>query len=427
MNRLTVFLSLISCLGLSTCATKNNIEPVSDSFFIRLYDGISKGEQYGEDIIAATDGGLLIAGTSDNKDGSSEMLLIKTDNKGNPLWTFSTANLLGPASFAVAKSVLELPGSYLIGGTVGQDDARRSILIKVNFDGSFADSTTVSTLDGLGTAHFNQLSKITLGLSGILVSGETSRPAGFSVNGTNGFIGLFDLALNSLPSTVGANQYFGVDGGDDIVTGAYEVIDLVNSPANTRFLAFGSSPNGTPSLGNDFYYVSFDSDFTIIQDIGATIINEVGDQTSFYVNRDGDNFWMIGASDSPELQMFLVGWFPSISNNKWIPIPGGEDVSNSADVVGKGIAIQGPDKYVIVGDKIFTAGVHTEINLSRVDNFRDIKSPWPKVFGTGSSTYSSSAVTTLQDGSIIIVGTADLQPIKKIIVIKTGPNGEMSF
>ena len=31
------------------------------------------------------------------------------------------------------------------------------------------------------------------------------------------------------------------------------------------------------------------------------------------------------------------------------------------------------------------------------------------------------------DGSIVIVGTADLEPIKKIVVIKTGPNGEMSF
>ena len=85
-------------------------------------------------------------------------------------------------------------------------------------------------------------------------------------------------------------------------------------------------------------------------------------------------------------------------------------------------------KFVLASDVIYTVNEHSEIYLARVGkNDRAIKSPWPKIYGTTASTYSASAVTVLTDGSIVTVGTADLQPIKKIIVIKTGPDGQMSF
>ena len=48
-------------------------------------------------------------------------------------------------------------------------------------------------------------------------------------------------------------------------------------------------------------------------------------------------------------------------------------------------------------------------------------------FGNESSAYSAKDVIVLADGSIVTLGTADLEPIRKIVVIKTGPNGETSF
>jgi hypothetical protein len=133
---------------------------------------------------------------------------------------------------------------------------------------------------------------------------------------------------------------------------------------------------------------------------------------------------MIGETDEIGTKMFMTGWL--YSTNKWDP-RNSSDIDGSTGVAGKGITVQTTGNYVIVGDETITTDVHTEVHLSRVDGSLAIKPPWPKTFGAVTATYSSSAVITLQDGSIVIVGTADLQPVKKILVIKTGPNGEMSF
>ena len=103
------------------------------------------------------------------------------------------------------------------------------------------------------------------------------------------------------------------------------------------------------------------------------------------------------------------------------------DVETEFVIIGAGVAVQSNKRFVVVGDQLEPLD-SKGIYLARVDiNFRFASPPWPKTYGTSTSTYSSSAVTTLQDGSIVLVGTADLEGIEKIIVIKTGPNGEMTF
>lgn len=436
MNKAIIIILVVANMGLWACDTKDSIVPLNDSFFVKLYAGEREGDQVGEDIIATSDGGILIAGTSKNEtDNTKEILLIKTDDKGNLLWTFGSSSIYSgtTTSISVAKSVIEVTDGYVVGGTKGEGDGRRSVLIKVDFDGNFSsDSVTVSTIDG-GVTSYNQLSKITLGYKGILVSGETGVRA-VTAGEINGFIGLhdeFDLdSIATFPGGTSYKAYLGLP-GDDIITGAYEVLDTLNykdpdfpTSTPTHFLVFGSALNPDPNQGYDFFYMDLNSDYGTNIDILSGLNPRPGNQTSAYVTRDDDEYWMIGETDETGTKMFMTGWL--YSTDKWDPRNSG-DIDGSTGITGKGITVQSTGNYVIVGDQIITTDEHTEVYLSRVETSLTIKPPWPKTYGADQATYSSSAVITLQDGSIIVVGTADLKPVKKILVIKTGPNGEMSF
>ena len=424
MNKVLVIILFIAGTGIWACDTPSNITPLDESFFVKLYAGVAEGEQFGNDIIATTDGGLLIAGTSVNG-STSEILLIKTDEKGNEIWTYGASDALGATSISQAKSVLELPDGYLIGGTIEVGSLTRSILIKTDFDGNFLDSTQIITEDS-GFEYYNNLSKITRTHSNIVVSGETGHPTGSGLM-RNGFIGLYNTSL--FPVVVGIDmiKFFGLE-LDDFVTGAFEIDDTTNISANggTRYLAFGNSFD-LASGERTFYYVAFRDDYLILNDIGTSRISGGGTLISNNVSRYKDKYWMIGENDLQGKRMFLVGWTNS-SSTEWNTIGSRYESDNSTNVIGKGIAVQADNTNVLVGDLIDLADPGDNgIHLSKVDNTNEIANPWPKTYGTATSTYSASAVITLPDGSIVVLGTADLEPIKKIIVIKTGPNGEMSF
>jgi hypothetical protein len=435
MNKLVNIILIVAVTGILACDTSSSITPLSEQFFVKMYAGINEGDQFGNDIIATSDGGFLIAGTSVNVvDDTKEILLIKTDNKGNEVWTYGATNDFGITSVSVAKSVVELPGSYLVGGTLsGVVD--QSILIEVDFDGNFINSTVVLTNE-VPTLYSNTLSKITVGASGILVSGRTKHPVSSidSVN-FNGFIGLFDAGLSPILIAGKDSHYFGLE-GDDFVAGAFEVKDQFNNVGgdSSRFLAFGSSDFAALGGEKDFYYVGLTQTFGVSPGMTTTKFSDTGDQTASYVTEFNDSYWMVGDSDQSE--MFLVGWKFEANNGTepdWLSALNSGRITDTnlpvdaTALEGNGVAVQKDNKYVVVGDVVFTAE-NREIYLARVNGNFTLDSPvWPKTFGTNTSAYTASAVTTLADGSIIVLGTADLEPIKKIIVIKTGPNGEMSF
>ena len=259
MNRAIRYIVLMATTVILACDTSSNIEPLNENFFIKWYAGVGVGDQFGNDIIATSDNGLLIAGTSvNNVDNTKEIIVVKTDNKGNELWTYGASANLGLASISVARSIIELPGgNYVVGGTLGEGDDRQSILIELSLDGSFANSAIIST-DEPGVPSFNQISKITLGYSGILVSGETSHTASVA-DGVNGFISLYDFNLAPVPRGSTLIHYFGLN-GDDVITGAYEVLDTAKfGPSGTRFLAFGSALNLDPLKGYDFFFIEFNT------------------------------------------------------------------------------------------------------------------------------------------------------------------------
>ena len=432
MSRGVLIIFSLYIVFLLGCDTKSNVQPRNEDFFIKFYAGVNAGNQFANDIIATSDGGLLIVGTSENKGeppapDTKELILIKTDAKGNQDWIYGAFQDLQKDS--EGKSVLEIPGvGYVVGGTVDDGGIQRSILMSISIAGGLTNSVIIKTDEGLDPKS-NQLSKITLGNTGILVSGQTNHIAN-GKGGKNGFVRLHNESnLDSIPVGIDYVQYIGTEGEDNII-GAFEVSDVSNiGTQSSKFLIFGTTDNGIPNE-KDFFYMGLTDQFSRSPDIGkSTIINKSeSKQTGHYITQYNDTYWMIGESDLNSKQIMLTGWeFTPDSDTDWnIIIGSNNEINTTESVAGKGVAVRTDGKIVLVGN-IEISIDHTELYLARVDQIRTIRSPWPKIYGTASSIYSASAVTVLTDGSIVIVGTADLQPIKKIIVIKTGPDGQMSF
>ncbi len=432
MNKRHLCMAVIG-LGLWACDTAENIRPRNDNFFVKMYDGVRPGNQQGVDIIATADGGLLIAATGDSL-GTKEMLLIKTDSRGNEEWTYSAANDLGTGVGTEAKSIVGLADGYLVGCTLNNNQVSRSVLLKISFDGLFLDSALITT-DTLAGVFNNTLAKVTLGASGILVSGQTDRPIidinGNTIGGINGYVALYDpVSLEPDPTLQNSITYFGLE-GNDYVVGGYEVNDVVNSIGkdSTRYLIFGHSDLGTGGAARKNYYVGFKRDMSSTNEFVHEDVNETEDQVAHHVTRFGDTFVVIGEIAQSGQQIFMVEWkFRAnavTGTSDWQSLLNGV-VPTADNTAGIGVALQNENSYIIVGTMEFSE-IHSEIYLAGVNaNFR-VESPWPQTFGTNTSTYTAGAVTVLADGSIVVVGTADLEGNSKVVVIKTGPNGEMTF
>jgi hypothetical protein len=136
---------------------------------------------------------------------------------------------------------------------------------------------------------------------------------------------------------------------------------------------------------------------------------------------------MIGQSEGQDT--YITEWeFKDGTSPNWT-VDRQSTIFTGRSSIGKGIGIRNLNDISIASDQIFSPGVHSEVQITKLNtSLRPSNELDPRNFGTTTSTYTSSNIIVLQDdGSLIIVGTADLDPIKKILVIKTGPNGEMSF
>ena len=77
MSRGVIVIISLLVIILPGCDTKSNVKPRNEDFFIKYYAGVKAGNQFANDIIATSDGGLLIVGTSENKDDPNDLNTIE--------------------------------------------------------------------------------------------------------------------------------------------------------------------------------------------------------------------------------------------------------------------------------------------------------------------------------------------------------------
>jgi hypothetical protein len=87
------------------------IDPLGNRLWSQRYDRGGADECY--DVRETTDGGYILTGTSVGGGGDGDVLLLKTDSAGNPVWT----RVFGGASDDLGQSVRETrSGGYIITG-----------------------------------------------------------------------------------------------------------------------------------------------------------------------------------------------------------------------------------------------------------------------------------------------------------------------
>ena len=122
-----MFKILLFSLLLISCE-RENVTEIQSKYFLKFYD-IDFKEDIGYDIHLTPDGGYIIAGTTQNPQGNSDILLIKVDKYGNqatwsPLVIEGTGNNFG-------KAVDVVDDGYIIAGSADS----LMILKKINLNG----------------------------------------------------------------------------------------------------------------------------------------------------------------------------------------------------------------------------------------------------------------------------------------------------
>ncbi len=209
-------------------------------------------DEFGQDIIAAHDGGFIILGTTNGGGlfGQRDVLLMKIDSLGNKQWENSFGDVLDDEGYAVAATA---DGGYIITGTtevpgLGNDDV---YLIKTNGDGDF-----------LWENHYGSQQKDDEGRSIV-----QTPDGGFIIAGSTGELDERDVWVLK----VGADQIIKWDQmyGGSTADLAYSIIKTNDN----NYIWAGRYSNA----GN--FYIGK------IQDLGNTVsqfwVREFGDDTDF--------------------------------------------------------------------------------------------------------------------------------------------------
>jgi hypothetical protein len=424
MNRVFGTILVIMLAVVLACDTSNSVEPRNESFFFKLYSGLIAGDDVAADITTTLDNGLAFVGTSyqgaESLTAEAEMLVVKTGIDGNEQWKFGSSSEV-PGTKIRGNSILALnDGSAIVaGGTMGDFRSAGStpILFMLNPEtGVMEDTLSLSSLPNTDPTYFYELKSITQTRSYLVLSGETNNPTpAEELNGSssnNGFIAIVETIPGDLSFRIlNSLQIFGLELDNDVIAGAFEIQDTDITDINVpRFIAFSGTKEG--SGDSDFQAWQFTSDLR--NPFSDKTLSTDGGLTPVAVARIADTYWVLG-DESPANQVFLAQW----ENSDWSNFQG--RVGSTSNVSAGGIDLVNNTTIVLAGD------ITAEIFLAKVGTGLNVNDPWPRTFGASGISYSSSAVKVLPDGSIVTLGTADLEPTKKIVLIKTGPNGEMSF
>lgn len=394
-------LYIILFMILFACDTESSIEPYYEQYFIKYY-GL-EGDQVGVDLLVNDDNTFLLLGSSMTTNGNSQILLTKADELGNEVWSYT----YGEPQNEYAKSVILGPsGMILIAAVVEESDGGKTNgkIFKLNAEGILLDSAYIGTdgfdddINGI-TLTQNQELIVVGSTENVLAPGGSNTWDIFSIRMT---LELDELPLSSWRRFYGYNeQDYGVQ--------AFEKTD-------GSFLFFGTTNRFTQdnSQQDGFNMFVFPTDNTGIVSGAERYFGTLDNQESIQMIRTSDGgFAMIGTTTSASggNSIFISR---IRSNNDFL---NAFPLSVNTNIKGSSIAESSGD-YIISGT-IDSNGT-TDIYLARVSSTGLIK--WENSFG-GADFDVAGKVAALNDGSIVTVGTVELESQTKMCLIKTSNLG----
>jgi len=412
-----------ACIGLFQCDTSANLDPHFDKSFYKLY-GV-QGDQIGKDVKQTPDGGYVIIGSSDEsgfQEGlgtdQQNIFLVRTDNLGNEIYhrTFG-----GPYKDEGVAIEVDPSGNFVfVANSKNANGFWDAIIYKVA-DDEFAspDSVIYGKPD-----EDNVIYGLSVISTGYIICGYTTEIDSTGKSAAPVVADITDIYSVKMDANLVEDPLWdkivGFDGEDygikilEQPSGSFVFFSYTNRDAPT---------NNNPSV-DGFKYLAFRTNI-----YGVPLGNEVFDGT---LNDDIAN----GVTVSSNNAYGIIGTTSSGSDNRiWISrlrtvndaISRIEGYSISVGSL-EGISIiENTDQnYYILGNKIVSsADKDIDIYLAQITKSGVLL--WDRTFGGEELDEAGSVIQSSNDGGVVLTGSVELQNQFKIVLIKTGSNGDMSF
>ena len=403
-----VLLLVVLCVVWS-CDNEKNVEPRFEDFFIKLYG--SDGNQRGIDL-AVLDDGFILLGSTNSPGVGSQVLLVRTDALGNEVWR---GEFGGPWDEEPVGIVVASDNSFVVAATVTLSVEDSDITLLKIMDSEDAGVLIAEGQYGnMGTREIAN-SIITTLDGGFVIAGSTDSVI---LKTQNQDADLWDIY--SIRTDADLNQF---DRPNWFDTYGFEGEDFgvkVQQKADGTFLFFGTTdrPSVNPQqTGFNMFLFPAGSDGLVSSDSEFQSFGTTSNERGVDINQTSDGGYIMSGSSVAENESFRDIFIARVRNNNSFIRANG---INSKGNVGASAIIEAQGGgFLVLGEEIDNS---ENIYLSKINTQGEIE--WERSFGGGDGDHPGKLVQ-LEDGSIVFVGTVELENQTKIGLFKTNINGEL--
>ncbi|HNP17683.1 MAG TPA: hypothetical protein PKL31_04540 [Fulvivirga sp.] len=387
------------------CDTESNVEPRFEEYFIKYYG--EQGSQEGIDVEVLADGGFILLGNSTANGNNKQIFLVRTDVLGNEIWSNTFG---GPEDDVASDFAIDASENIVIGATIKEANGAftDAMIYRIDPSGNKIDSAVY------GTPNTNeQINSLMITDAGdIVIVGSTTNvdilKPGY--NSTSDLHDIYSVKVNSNLVPVPDNEWTQIYGfpGDDYGQ------QIVEKPDGT-FLFFGTSnrPSSNPQqAGFNMFLFPTDAQGSATSSIPLQLYGTLNNEMASQMSRTSNGgYVMIGTtngSDGNDIFMARIR-----SNNDFLSAT---TLNADGNVTGTSIIESITGGFLVLG--IIEEGGKGDIFLARTSSGND----WKRRFG-GIDNDKASKVIQLDDGSIVMVGTIELESQTKMSLIKTNSKG----
>ena len=402
MNKLFTYSLLLSLVFLFSCSKDEDGVLLPSDTYVKYYGNSYLNEAH--EMIQTSDGGFILAGTTDNSSGKKSIIVVKVAANGNEEWSKTYNNTGDEISKHITTAI---DGGYIVASTQTDLLGRETIyLTHINSTGDVLwkkdyfsqDSTSIEKVFPTSSGDY-------------MVLANTTKYDSTN-NNTSGFSDVMLMRVNVLGDSTWSKQYGG--SGNDI---GY---DIEEKNGLNGFVIVGSSntfqPPGLAQLNAFIFEIN-----NVGNAIAPVYYGGFGDDAAYEVETVADGYLICGETQSngsgakdvyyfkTELNIYNLvferyfgGQLNEIGNCITTTISGDYLIGASTESFGEGAN----DGYLIKVD----AGGNEIFNST--------------YGGTGDENIND--IISLDDGKIMILGSSNLNGNRMISLTKTKEDGSLN-
>lgn len=414
-RRYNISLSLlIACLAIiaaTSCDTVNNIEPVYEDYYVRLFG--EEGDQEGVDLVVSeADQTVLLLGTTTEPSGNKRLFLVKADWVGNLIWK----RKLGGVNDIAKDIEPSADGGYIIlaetKDALAEDPTENVKLIRITPEGEKTDSVVFGTpkLEGVDYG-IEKPHSVTAMDDGYIVTGALEYT---TLEADGGLKKVSYLKLKFGLDLVWDSRFWYYNSQAEFSKGVKTF-----RTGDNRVYTIGSDNKDEQGNGSNYNFWYFGFDYAGGEASGSGH-NWMGEDLpghdeilSAACSAFGAGVFMVGLHNDPSGRSDIYTAQAAIDNGELVRrestgsilvMPG--DESRLINPVSVCRATRGQPGYLILG----TEGVEGAHNiwLCKVDVTGEAVY-WSSIFGASDrNDDKAGAVAELPDGHILVVGTVNV-------------------